>query len=605
MEPKDLVLLMVMPIILISLVVYVDKNPAITGAVVSPQEESNIIGAYSIMPSFKAKIDYNQENDYKDIKGELDNIIDNCKNKHDIEQCLKEAKPDWNCMLTKDAASDLLSGFIDQYKECMNLKEEGVVCKFTLEENKDINKDKEQRNFEIILSKGYGKVKAELKGTNLIVATGDLDTENLFYTGYDNKDSQGTEVDSAVIKIIYAAGNPFVEAAYATTSQSAKIFLSNLLVFYKTKDEVKFIDSNEEDSFGISKIVTLPRTKGVKFCAKSPRGKKVYAYDKSDNTMALRDIIYKFAVTFPIPIPKPVENLEVIDTPKSENSVILKWDKSEESNIKSYSIYYSKKDFLSAKTDDIKKDSSIYKKSALNNPIEIGDIDLGNCIINPVGTPCKYDIYGKALEKDKLYHSKGKLIYLLLDPLKLKDGEEYNFAVTGANEIGEELDNDKSAQNNEYILDEKKNYRKAAPIDDLPPSSENSVVLRLQQNYDSASKKVTFNFAELPKSNADGSAIKDFKNYRVYYVKYGALTQQQKAETVSSIMNSELNPLNWIQNVDYVQQGLPFFVDLTPTNPESGDIYLFIIVAQDSSENPKESKYKIKELGAVPLGLTI
>lgn len=607
METKDLALLMLMPMILISLVVYVDKIPSITGLATSQQEESSIIGTYSVMPSFKAKIDYNLE-DYKNIKEELDKIIDGCKNNPDIEKCLKEAKPEWNCMKPKDEASAILSSFADQYKECMSLKEDGVVCKFTLEENKDINKIIEQRYFEIILSNGYGGVKAELKeprGTNLILARENIDTENLFYTGYNNRDEKGTEADSAVLKIIYAGGNPFVEAAYATTSQPPNIPMSKLLLFYKTKDEVKFIDSAEEGSFRASKIITLPRTKGANFCAKSIGSRQIYAYDDSDKTVKPRDIIYRFAVTFPISIPKSIENLEVIDAPKAENSVILKWDKPKESNIKSYSVYYSKKDFLSAKTDDIKKDSSIYKKSALNNPVEIDGIDLKNCIINPAGTPCKYGVYGKALEKDKLYHSKGKLIYLLSDPANMKDGEEYNFAVIGSNEIGEELDNDKSAQNNEYILDEKKNYRKAAPIDDLPPSSEKSVAPRLQQLYDPASKKVTFNFAEIPKTNADGSTVSDFKSYRVYYVKYKSLSQQQKAETVNSIMNSELNKLSQIQDVDYAQQGLPFFVDLTATSPESGGIYFFIIIAQDKSGNPKEGDYKVKELGAAPLELTI
>ena len=67
-ELKYLLLLMLIPIILISLVIYIDRIPVITGLVTAQHEEINKIGTYSIIPSFKAKIDYNLEGEYKTIK---------------------------------------------------------------------------------------------------------------------------------------------------------------------------------------------------------------------------------------------------------------------------------------------------------------------------------------------------------------------------------------------------------------------------------------------------------------------------------------------------------------------------------------------------------
>ena len=57
MEAKDLILLMIIPVILVSIVIYTDKTPAIIGAVTAePKPESNRLGVYSINPSFKTKI---------------------------------------------------------------------------------------------------------------------------------------------------------------------------------------------------------------------------------------------------------------------------------------------------------------------------------------------------------------------------------------------------------------------------------------------------------------------------------------------------------------------------------------------------------------------
>ena len=265
------------------------------------------------------------------------------------------------------------------------------------------------------------------------------------------------------IDIRYIAKNPTVRGAFAkpvaglSKIELAKA-LSNEFLLYKSSERVvKFIDILEQDAFRVLKIINLPKTKGFVFCAKGTA--QLYAYDSSDNEVKLRPIIYKFAVTFPKPPPKPVENLEVIDALKAENSVILTWDKSDGTDIKSYSIYYSTKDFADMKIDDIKKDNDTLKKSVLNNPIEIKDIDLTKCQINPIGTPCKYAIYNNHLEGNKLYYwaSKNKLIYFISDA---KDDVEYGYAVTTVDEDGMELGNEKSVVRNTYILTLGRNYKK-------------------------------------------------------------------------------------------------------------------------------------------------
>ena len=131
------------------------------------------------------------------------------------------------------------------------------------------------------------------------------------------------------------------------------------------------------------------------------------------------------------------------------------------------------------------------------------------------------------------------------------------------------------------------------------------MVLKLQQIYEPISKKVTFNFGEKPTKNIDGSSVNDFNNYKVYYLKYSSLTQQEKANEINKILNGKLKNLKFLANVNYEQQGQPFLIDLSATNPESNNVYLFVIAATDLSSNPKEEQFNAKELGAIVSQLVI
>ena len=575
METKDLVLLMLIPIILVSLVVYTDKNPVITGAVTAKQEESNIIGTYSIMPSFKAKIEYNLKEEYAIIKEKLNQIIDDCKNSQGIEQCFKDysTQLNWNCIELKDEAVDILYDFVDKFNECLNLEQDGVVCRFSLDEREIINRP--IASFDITLTNENLKTKVELKEGSKVLATEYIDLENLFYTDYDNRDTLSERINPVRIIIEYQNKKPIIKDAFAIDDSTNRIPLSKTFLIYKKDNKLKFVEapgSSFEAPIPANKIIDLPRTKGFKFCAKT--GKQFYAYDKTDNMVKLRDVVYKFAVTYPkqsVP-PKPIENLEVLDALKAENSVILTWDKSNEP-IKSFSIYYSTKDFVGTKVEDIKKDSGVNKKSVQNGPIEVKDIDLQKCDFNPTGEPCKYSIYNKKLEADKLYYwaSKNKYIYLINEA---RDGVEYNFAVTAVNEEGIELNNDKSIKDKIYVLTLDKNYKKFTSKDDLAPDK----VLSLEVQS-TETRKVKLNWNK-PQKNIDGSPSVDINGFNIYYKK-SLPTQFPELEKIDityiekSIKTAEANCGSDVKlPCEYTIGGL-----------EQGQIYNFAITAIDKNSN--------------------
>ena len=184
MEAKDLVLLLMIPLLAISLIGYTDKSPVIIGAVTTEQEQSIIFGTYSINPSFKAKIDYNL-NEYKTIQETFNGIIEECKDAQDM-QCLrkKAIELNWNCEEKESTA--ILHDFVDKFNECLNLDENGVVCKFSFDDRNIQNSI-----FNIRLTSENEKLKAELMEGANILEKSYIDQEDVVYTGYSNKDSEG------------------------------------------------------------------------------------------------------------------------------------------------------------------------------------------------------------------------------------------------------------------------------------------------------------------------------------------------------------------------------------------------------------------------------
>ena len=496
--------------ILIGIVVYTQSAPEITGFATAKQEQSKIYGTYSINPSFKVKLGYNFGDDYKKLKESLKKIIDDCGKRQDMEQCFKDksALHGLSCPEPKQDSTEeviaVLDDFVNKFNECLSLENDNV-CRFNFDE-----RNLQKKILNIKLTSEFSKVKAELTEGNSLMAARYISQEDTLYTdNYDKKD----EVKSANeinILVRFVAKKPEIIAAFAVpVDSSSKIDLSKSL-FYKADGEVKFIDIAIEDSFKAplpaNKIISLPRTKGIVLCF------------NTGNQINSKPIVYKFAVTFPKPPPKPIENLEAFDALKAENSAILTWDKSDEA--KYYSVYYSSNDFIGIKISDAKKDSDIGKKSITNEPIEIQDVDLTNCNINPIGTPCKYEIFNSHLEKNKLYYwaSQNKIIYLLDD---IKDNAQYNYAVTAADEQGNELDNDNLVDGNTYILILNKNYKKFTSKDDLAPDK----IVELQQTPAAEQSTIKLSWKK-PGKNIDGSASADITAFNIYYRKQPLISSE-------------------------------------------------------------------------------
>jgi|GEM_PF-4010925 hypothetical protein len=382
MGSKDFVLLMLIPILLVSIILYTN-NQNITGAVTAKQEDSNIIGTYLIMPSFRAKFDYELQNNYKNIKNKLDMIIADCTNNPDIEQCLKDKSKqnDWECIESRDELTAILYDFIDKLEECQRLKEDGVVCRFALDEREIASS---LGTFDIVLTNQNLKTKVEVR-QGAKSAEDFINLENLFYTVYDSKDALGEGLNPIKIILDFEGKKPIVKDIFGIDDSSNRIPLSKSFLLYKKNKNLKFVEApgvSFEAPVPANKVIDVPRAKGIKFCAKA--GKQLYAFDSLDSQVKQREIIYKFAVTFPNPpIPPPVKGLAAEDKLKAEKSIVLRWDSvknDDGTNFKEldhYNVYCSKNSFMdSSKQIAINVKPTIAVKSNTNYDLWIVDLNL-------------------------------------------------------------------------------------------------------------------------------------------------------------------------------------------------------------------------------------
>jgi len=455
------------PLLLASIIFYMDFN-SITGAVIASDSESKVIGTYSIMPSFRANIDYSLK-DYGDLNDKLRQMVYSCKDNQDKEGCIQKYliknKLDWTCEKTD---KDILDDFVDKFNECANLKNENAVCRLSFDERNYINDKTNDRDFEIIVAYDDSNVKAELTENGKLIAEGKIKTPGLLYTGFNDKDASVNNAEEIRLKLNYKDGMPTIKGFYAIKEDGAKIDLSKIILIYKSKDSVKFVDIGEESSFAtpsaIYKLINLPKTKGMNFCAKT--GKQVYAYDESDKAAKLRDIVYNFAVTFTVPPPKPISNLEIKKV-KNTAAITMVWDKPDDKNINSYSLYYSTEDFINKKMEDIKNNPEIKKNiiqipTSEPKPIIIDGINPDECNFDSATKIYRCADYNLPLLKNRLYWINSgkytdKYFFIISDA---KDDVDYYYAVTALNEDGEEIDNDQDIAGNNYILKLNENYTK-------------------------------------------------------------------------------------------------------------------------------------------------
>ena len=506
MAKNDLILLLAIPVLLIIIIISINNKSQITGAAVSAQEDlskNNQLGVYSVVPSFRAKIDYNMDY-YGELKQKLESIIDECGKRNDMEECVKGKTADWDCVETEE--NSVLYNIMDRLNECFSLGTKKAVCEISLEKMSF----KETRNFEIILKNTFSGVDADLREKDKLLNSEILSFGSLIYTDNKAKDETDTEKlnlpDSVRIKISYNDGIPEIKEISAIKEKSATSLSKSLV--YKTGDAFKFIDSSEEYTFREIpdvKITRLPKLVGLKFCAKS--GKEITYYDNSENKLKTKEVLYKFAVTFPKSAPKPIGNLEAIDMANSENSVILTWDKNED-DVKSYNIYYSTDGFAAEPMSEIKKDSVVKAVSISSDAEAVENIDLSSCKFDKISEQCKFDLYNKPLQKNKLYfwNAKNKFIYIVSS---IKNDVDYNFAVASVDEDGKEIDNDKSIEGNTQLLVEGQNYKTGSSKDDLAPGKTEELKII------PSSGKLKINWKK-PLKNIDGTDSSDIKGFYIY-----------------------------------------------------------------------------------------
>lgn len=605
MEPKDLILLMLIPILLISIVVYTDRTPAITAAVTAQQKQSDVIGTYSIMPSFRAKINYDL-NDYTIIKKSLDFISKCSESGGEIESCVKQAESvdgrfEWALGCDK-GAEKVLYDFAEFYQDCFDSDDSNCLCR----KNFDIPKEeiekyrlytsgKKVASYYLELNQDIPSQKIEIKLTDpaKLAYSIKLNGRSVWYPkNYVVAYTKDRLYGLNTLFIDELSGTPFgfgpvkdiIIYKHEINGINAADFIKEVNSQFFYPNDVKIESDNLHDC-------ELNPKNTAKFCV-TKKGSKVMAYDKSDEQIKERDVTIKFASYVPNPPPPPLKNAEVYDKPKAEKSVLIKFGKSIDKDIAKYRVYYTEKQDAIGKTStkDLRKNgvNAIELNPKISDAIDFDnaaecEFDYGNkkCYFSTIGG-------GKApVENSKLYYSiaeGGTYIY----GLNIEDGKEYDFAVSAVDKSNNEIGNIGIKQKLPII-------KSAKSVDDLAPDSGG---IDASPNYDASSKEFTFNIRKYPAKNIDGSELKDFKNFKVYYKKYQDMNEYNAGKSrINSLLLKDLKTANILGQTDsYIKASLA-------EDAQAGNIFHFVAIAVDKSENPLNSEYKVMETGAKPFGM--
>mgnify|MGYP001587682153 CR=1 FL=1 len=308
METKDLVLLMLIPIILVSLVIYTDTGPAITGAVVNePAKESNIIGTYSINPSFKAKEKYDLD-DYNKIKELLD-VIMSCAKQNSVEQCVAQINDNefaWQLGCDK-GAEKVLYDFAEFFQDCIDSEDNNCICTKNLELSSEKIKEYGLLNtFDLILNEpSQNKIKIEV-----------LKSEGLSY-GINTNGLSGW-IPSRYVLGYDSNGIPKLNLFFYDLSKGDDFKgpgpLTKLIIYKNNLNNINTIDfvkqendnlKNPRDNIIMDKdnkpveVSKLPNCNikpknTYKLCVMQ-KNYKITAYDKLDGQVKERSPVVKFA----------------------------------------------------------------------------------------------------------------------------------------------------------------------------------------------------------------------------------------------------------------------------------------------------------------------
>lgn len=610
METKDLILLMFIPILLVSLVVYVDKSPKIIGAATaSEKKESNFLGTYSINPSFRAKINYDL-NDYTKVKETLGNILKCVASGKEIETCISDINTNDNPFtwsLGCDKGAELvLYDFAEFFQRCIDSDDNNCLCRKDMEIKKEDIKDylppTNRYDFSLTEDTPLRKINIELpnfEGMSYSVNTNGLSGRipKVYSLGYDKSDGElkfnlcfiNEVLNTPVLKNPDECSETFGPTQQIMIYKSQSKDNTKVINFVNQKDN-KLIYSDEnavvdKDSkpIGANTIndCNLKPKNIYKFCV-TQNNHRVMAYDKLDGQIKERPVTIKFASYVPQLPPPPLTGIGVFDKLKDDKSVIIKWDKSQKADAAKYNIYYGKSS--NNIFEDNKPLSDIKKKQGFNkkeldltkiNPIEANQIKLDSCAFDFSRKGCVYKAAGTegiVLEKGRLYHSSGQDDYYFY-ALNIEDNVDYDFSITAIDKNGNEIDNLK------HKLPLIKNKKSA---DDLPITSKGIVTSRIL--YGDGSFVFPYDFRRTHK-NIDDTDAGDFDYYRVYYSKFSNLNTEQIIEKQKSIMNTPLSDLTYFFDFKFDPQKPEAFKS-PKTEVKDGEYYLFIVAAFDKNSNP-------------------
>lgn len=606
MESKDLVLLLAIPAILVTLVFYI-SNPSITGAATAEQNQNNIIGTYSISPSFKAKFSYDLQ-DYLKIKNSFDEII-KCAQQNDIQSCTASANSnDFEWMLGCDNAQEkVLYDLAEFYQDCFDSADNDCVCR----KNMDISKDEimkynlPKKEFRLAVSQDIPTNKVNIKFVKPKI---DL--------SYDIK-INGRSIWYPSLYIISYADDKLIGVNMFFTDELSgerrALGPLNELVLYKNEvNGIKSVDfvkqegnsliypNNDIKKLSNIRACNLKPKNIYKFCVKK-KNFKIMAYDNADGLIKERPLAIKFASYIPDNPPEPLKGLEVFDMPKAEKSVLIKWEKSSAKDIAKYKIYSTQQSgLLERPTEELKKDSNVFVHEIDVSATQI--IELEDSIIP---NDCEFDYQNKKcifktkdgaktfIGSNKLYYSKKSNAYFYR--LNVPEDKAYDFGATAIDRNGNEINNIEQKQKIPVIKGIKS-------IDDLPPDSS----MQISANYDEQSNHILFNLLTSTTKNIDESKLeeKDFNGYKVYYKKYNKFTtMEEELITSDKLRDSKLNELKSAQVIESKQNLIK--VDISSENPQKDNIFFFAIILTDINGNPKEDQFKVKELGAVPVKVVV
>lgn len=585
---------------------------------------NNILGRYIIKPDFKTKISYSFE-DYSNIRLQLNEIM-NCATENEIEACVAKANNE-NYEWSLDCSQSKKRVFYEHakfYQSCLESSDNDCICNYKLEKSQEEIK-------KYLLSENFNLRMKETNDRKSIEMEMFVKPENLHY--YINKENfYGWVPDS--FNVHYnemGLKDATLEFSEQISGKRYTISGQKELNLYKYKDKdidkIDFVNIVRKPDIGnslnkVSKIHMLSNNNLIKeteikmcilkesniqkFCVKNKKYLlKVYE-DESSRFQYKNPVIMFSAYIQDFP-PVQIKNLQVFDRPKDSNSIILKWEKSQEKDIQGYMVYYADSDLHIFKEkkliNDIKKDENVFKKY-----FKAGEaLSLNGFFLIPLD--CFYDFDGKkclfttsigraengiAIPYDVLIFFKDEENYYA--SIKVPENKRYDFIVTAIDEKNNELD--------EIAYGMSKSQES---YDDLAPSAKGLISLSDSDiSYEPKTSEITFTVTKNPKEiqNIDSTKADDFLEYRIYYKKYpeekfgtDVNSFAKKNEELESLKNSILSDFNYLESFQFAQK---VKISLKESVPKPSDTYYFVAIANDKNQNPSKTQYTLKELSAEP-----